>query len=101
MEYPNRDRIINDDVTDIPSCENSEELGLTQSNENSFKLFIVILNVHWIKNMINSSQRKSNNRSSNAIIKNKNVSFIIGDSIIKDVKGWELSNERKKTVVKF
>ena len=33
--------------------------------------------------------------------KNKNVSAIIGDSTIKDIEGWELSNESKVFVVIF
>ena len=43
--------------------------------------------------MITDSKRKINISSNNKNAKNKEVLIIIGDSIIKDIKGWELSNE--------
>ena len=61
---------------------------------------IANLNVHSKKNMVTSSMRQ-NNISNRKNSKNKNVSFIIGDSIIKDINGGELSNVSEKFAVKF
>ena len=33
--------------------------------------------------------------------KSRDVKVILGDSIIKDVKGWELTNDSNKVVVNF
>ena len=51
--------------------------------------------------MVTNSKRQNNISSNCKNSKNKNVSVIIGDSIIKDIKAWELSNESEKLVVKF
>ena len=51
--------------------------------------------------MVTNSKRQNNVSSNSKNSKSKNVSVIIGDSIIKDIKGWELSNESEKFVVKF
>ena len=51
--------------------------------------------------MVTNSERQNNISSNSKNSKNKKVSVIIRDSIIKDIKGWELSNESEKFVVKF
>ena len=51
--------------------------------------------------MVTNLKRQNNISSNSKNSKNKNVSVIIGDSIIKDIKGWELSNESEKFIVKF
>ena len=51
--------------------------------------------------MVTNSKRQNNISSNSKNSKSKNVSVIIGDSIIKDIEGWELSNESEKFVVKF
>ena len=51
--------------------------------------------------MVTNSKRQNNISSNSKNSKNKKVSVIIRDSIIKDIKGWELSNESEKFVVKF
>ena len=51
--------------------------------------------------MVTDLKKQNNIGSSSKNSKNKNVSVIIGDSIIKDIKGWELSNELEKFVFKF
>ena len=62
---------------------------------------ITTLNVHSKKNMVTNSKRQNNISSNSKNSKSKNVSVIIGDSIIKDIESWELSNESEKFVVKF
>ena len=49
--------------------------------------------------MVADSKRKNNISSISKNPKNKIVSVIIGDSIIKGIKGWKLSNESEKIVV--
>ena len=51
--------------------------------------------------MVADSKRKVNISSNSKNAKSKNVLVTIGDSIIKDIKGRELSNESEKFVVKF
>ena len=51
--------------------------------------------------MVTNSKRQNNISSNSKNSKSKNVSVIIGDSIIKDIEGWKLSNESEKFVVKF
>ena len=49
--------------------------------------------------MVADSKRKNNISSISKNPKNKIVSVIIGDSIIKGIKGWKLLNESEKIVV--
>ena len=49
--------------------------------------------------MVADSKRKNNISSISKNSKNKIVSVIIGDSIIKGIKGWKLLNESEKIVV--
>ena len=51
--------------------------------------------------MVTNLKIQNNISSNSKNSKNKNVSVIIGDSIIKDIKGWELSNESEKFIIKF
>ena len=81
--------------------KNSKNLSLKQSNNNIPKQMITTLNVHSKKNMVTNSKRQNNISSNSKNSKSKNVSVIIGDSIIKDIESWELSNESEKFVVKF
>ena len=95
----------NKDLSITKIRDNSEKLSLKQSNDNILKQLIITLNVHSEKNMVTNSKRQ-NNSSNSKNSKNNNVSVIIGDAIIKDIKrwdikGWELSNESEKFVVKF
>ena len=90
-----------DDISVTKIRENSEKLSLTQSNDNIPKQLITTLNVHSKKNMVTNSKRQNNISSNSANSKNQNVLVIIGDSIIKDIKGWELSNELEKFAAIF
>ena len=81
--------------------ESFEKLSLKQSNDNIPKQLTTTLNVHSKKNMVTNLKRQNNISSNSKNSKNKNVSVIIGDSIIKDIKGWELSNESEKFIIKF
>ena len=81
--------------------KNSKNLSLKQSNNNIPKQMITTLNVHSKKNMVTNSKRQNNISSNSKNSESKNVSVIIGDSIIKDIESWELSNESEKFVVKF
>ena len=47
------------------------------------------------ENTKSAPKKKRNNKD-----QNKNVTAIVGDSIVKDVYGWELSEKEKKVVVK-
>ena len=50
--------------------------------------------------MVNDSKRRNYiNNSKNS--KNKSMSVVMEDSIIKDIKGWELSNESEKIVFRL
>ena len=89
------------DICFTKICENSKKLSLKQSNDNIPKQLITTLNVHSKKNMVTNSKRQNNISSNSKNSKNKNVSAITGDSIIKDIKCWELSNKSEKFVVKF
>ena len=53
------------------------------------------------KNIVTNSKRQNNISSNGKNSKNNNVSVIIGDSIIKDIKRWETSNESGKFVLKL
>ena len=46
-------------------------------------------------------REKGRSLATGKIQKDKDVSVIIGDSIIKDINGWELSNYLEKFEVKF
>ena len=52
------------------------------------------------KNKCNSRfhRRKGNQRISNTT---KKVTVLIGDSIIKDIKGWEITDRKNKIVVRY
>ena len=94
------------DISITKIRDNSEKLSLKQSNDNILKQLIITLNVHSEKNMVTNSKRQNNISSNSKNSKNNNVSVIIGDAIIKDIKGWdikgwELSNKSEKFVVKF
>ena len=96
----------NKDISITKIRDNSEKLSLKQSNDNILKQLIITLNVHSEKNMVTNSKRQNNISSNSKNSKNNNVSVIIGDAIIKDIKGWdikgwELSNKSEKFVVKF
>ena len=91
----------NDDISVTNIRENFEKLSLRQSNNNIPKQLITTINVHSKKNMVTNSKRQNNISSNCKNSKNKNVSVIIGDSFIKPMKGWELSNESEKFGFKF
>ena len=90
------------DICVTKICKNSKKLSLKQSNDNIPKQLITTLSVHSKKNMVTTSSKRQNNISSNSKnSKNKDVSAITGDSIIKDIKCCELSKKSEKFVVKF
>ena len=89
----------NDGISVTKTREIFEKLGLRQSNDNIPKQVITTLNVHSIKNVVIDSKRQNNISSNSKNSKNENVSVIIAD--IKGIKGWKLSNESEKFVVKF
>ena len=91
----------NDEISFTKIRENSDKFSLKQSNDSIPKQLITTLNVRSKKNMVTNSKRQKNISSNSINSKNKNVSVIIGDFIIKDIKGWELSNESEKFVAKF
>ena len=91
----------NNDISVTKIRKNSEKLSLKQSNDNTPKQLITTWNVNSKKNIVTNSKRQNNISSNGKNSKNKNVSVIIGDSIIKDIKRWETSNESGKFVLKF
>ena len=91
----------NHDISVTKIRKNSEKLSLKQSNDNTPKQLITTWNVNSKKNIVTNSKRQNNISSNGKNSKNKNVSIIIGDSIIKDIKRWETSNESGKFVLKF
>ena len=91
----------NNNISVTKIRENFEKISLKQRNNNIPKQLTTTLNVHRKKIMVTNSKRQNNISSNSKNSKNKKVSVIIRDSIIKDIKGWELSNESEKFVVKF
>ena len=103
ITIPEQDTASSNQLSAITN--NNNDISLTKVRENSEKLslrqLIIKLNAHSKKNMVADSKRKVNISSNSKNAKSKNVLVIIGDSIIKDIKGRELSNESEKFVVKF
>ena len=91
----------NDDISITKISENSKKLGQSHSNDNIPKQLITTLNVPSKKHMVTDWKRKYNISSNNKNSKTKNLSVIIRDSIIKEIKSWKLLNESKIFAVKF
>ena len=67
-----------DDISVTKIRENSEKLGLRQSNDNITKQLITTLNKNSKKIMVTDSKRQNNIDSNSKKSKNKNLSVIIG-----------------------
>ena len=78
-------------LNEIPEANDSNEKIVFRNKIGKFDI--------QDKNKCNSRfhRRKGNQRISNTT---KKVTVLIGDSIIKDIKGWEITDRKNKTVVR-
>ena len=84
---------VNDSINDISNdlsnnCDNNQPLQHSQHNSK-----------HQSKKH-QQNPRKSNSPNKTSKQRKNHITSILGDSMVKDVKGWEISDEQHKVVVK-